>query len=274
MTCGRRTVAVMAGVVALGAATVAYAQPQSGIVRPTTEPSTPSVSLGAQLFAGNCASCHGIAGSGISTPRQGAGDILGAGPSLHGVGAIAADFYLRTGLMPLSSIHDEPGNDQVLFTPKEVHSLVEYVASLGKGPGIPNPHPAAGNLSQGLSLFTRSCAGCHQVVARGGFVTGARVPSLQGINPTQIAEAVRLGPYLMPRFSSRQISESQLDSIIKYVLWTRHPDNRGGWGIGNVGPIPEGLVAWWIGGPLLLLACLVVGRRLRHRPYEREEVSE
>jgi ubiquinol-cytochrome c reductase cytochrome c subunit len=261
-------------VIALAAAAVAYAQPQSGIVRPTSEPPKPSVALGAQLYAGNCASCHGIDGSGINTPRHGAGDILGAGPSLHGVGAMAADFYLRTGLMPLSSIHDEPGNDQVLFSPKEVRSLVDYVASLGKGPGIPDVDPGAGSLSKGLSLFTRSCAGCHQVVARGGFVTGARVPPLQGVNPTQIAEAVRVGPYLMPRFSTSQISKSQLDSIIKYVLWTRHPDNHGGWGIGNIGPIPEGLVAWWIAGPLLLIACLVVARRLRRRPYETEESAE
>jgi ubiquinol-cytochrome c reductase cytochrome c subunit len=267
----RRPTFAAVGVLVLTAAAVAYAQPQSGIVRPTTEPAKPSVALGAQLYAGNCASCHGIDGSGINTPRHGAGDILGAGPSLRKVGAIAPDFYLRTGLMPLSSIHDEPGNDQVLFSPKEIRSLVDYVASLGKGPGIPHADPAAGSLSKGLSLFTRDCAGCHQVVARGGFVTGARVPPLQGINPTQIAEAVRIGPYLMPSFSSKQISDAQLNSIVKYVLWTRHPDNRGGWGIGNIGPIPEGLVAWWIGAPLLLIACLAVARRLRRRPYETEE---
>jgi len=269
-----RTAVAIAAAISLGAAAVAYAQPQSGIVRPSSEPAAPSVALGAELYAGNCASCHGIAGSGINSPRHGAGDILGAGPSLRNVGAISPDFYLRTGLMPLSSIHDQPGNDRVLFTPKEVRSLVDYVASLGKGPGIPRADPAAGSLSEGLSLFTRDCAGCHQVVARGGFVTGARVPPLQGINPTQIAEAVRVGPYLMPRFSGKQISDAQLNSIIKYVLWTRHPDNRGGWGIGNVGPIPEGLVAWWIGGPLLLIACLAVGRRLRRRPYEAEEAEQ
>jgi ubiquinol-cytochrome c reductase cytochrome c subunit len=270
----RRPLIVIGCVVALAAAAVAYAQPQSGIVRPTSEPSTPSVSLGAELYAGNCASCHGIDGAGITTPRHGAGDILGAGPSLRGVGAIAPDLYLRTGLMPLSSIHDEPGNDQVLLSPKEVRSLVDYVASLGNGPGIPHPDPASGSLSEGLAQFTRSCAGCHQVVARGGFVTGARVPPLQGINPTQIAEAVRVGPYLMPSFSSKQISDAQLNSIIRYVLWTRHPNNHGGWGIGNIGPIPEGLVAWWIAAPLLLLACLVVARRLRRRPYESEEAEQ
>lgn len=247
----------------LVAAAIAVAQPQTGIVRPTTEPSTPSVALGAQLFAGNCASCHGIAGSGISAPRPAAGDILGAGPSLRGVGAQAPDFYLRTGYMPLSSIHDQPSPERVLFSDKEIRSLVSYIASLGPGPGIPNPDPDAGNLAEGLHQFTLHCAGCHQEDARGGFVTGAVVPPLQQVTPTEIAEAVRLGPYLMPRFTTSQITNSQLNSIIKYVLFTRHPPNHGGWGIGNIGPIPEGLVTWWIAVPVLIVGCMLVGRRFR-----------
>jgi ubiquinol-cytochrome c reductase cytochrome c subunit len=250
-------------VLALVAVGLARAQPVSGIVRPTTEPPQPSAQLGAELYAGNCASCHGIAGSGISSPRPGAGDISGEGPPLRGVGAQGPDFYLRTGYMPLSSIHDQPGPARVLLSDKEIRSLVAYVASLGSGPSIPHPDPAAGSISKGVHQFTLRCAGCHQEVARGGFVTGALVPPLQSATPTEIAEAVRIGPYLMPRFSSSQISDAELNSIIRYVLSTRHPDNRGGWGIGNIGPIPEGLVAWWIAAPLLIVACMMVGRRLR-----------
>jgi ubiquinol-cytochrome c reductase cytochrome c subunit len=251
----------LAIVMTLSAAAVSRAQPQSGIVRPTTEPPNPSVQLGAQLFAGNCSSCHGISGSGIASPRSGAGGVPGAGPSLQGVGALAADFYLRTGYMPLSSIHDQPGPDRVLFSEKEIRSLVTYVASLGGGPAIPAPDPASGSISDGRHLFTDHCSGCHQEVARGGFVTGAVVPPLQGVSATQIAEAVRIGPYLMPRFSQSQISDSQLNSIIRYVLWTKHPPNHGGWGIGNLGPIPEGLVTWWIAAPLVIVACVLLGRR-------------
>jgi ubiquinol-cytochrome c reductase cytochrome c subunit len=165
--------------------------------------------------------------------------------------------------MPLSNIHDQPGPDRVLFSDKEIRSLVAYVASLGAGPGIPHPDPSSGGIAEGLHQFTTHCAGCHQELARGGFVTGALVPPLQSATATEIAEAVRIGPYLMPRFSTSQITDAQLNSIIKYVLWTRHPSNRGGWGIGNLGPIPEGLVTWWIAAPLLLLACMSVGRRMR-----------
>ncbi len=252
-------------VLGLGTAAIAVAQPQSGIVRPTYEPAKPTLKLGAELYAGNCASCHGIAGSGITKGRLGAGHILGEGPPLKGVGAQAPDFYLRMGFMPLKNISSQPGpeRERVLFTNKEIEALVKYVASLGPGPPVPRPNPARGNLATGLELFTDHCAGCHQMLARGGFVTGALVPPLQTLTSREIAEAVRIGPYLMPRFTSKQIPNAQLDSIIKYVQWTNRPDNHGGWGIGNVGPIPEGLVTWWIAAPLLLIACALIGTRFK-----------
>jgi ubiquinol-cytochrome c reductase cytochrome c subunit len=254
--------AMLAAVWAAGAG-VALAQPRYGIVRPTSEPSAPSLQLGAELYAANCATCHGIRGGGVSSPRPGAGNVLGQGPPLKGVGALAADFYLRLGMMPLGNPREQPSENRVLLSDPEIRSLVAYVAGLGAGPPIPQPDPASGNLAEGLKLYTEHCAGCHQIVGRGGYVAGARVPPLQGIPPTQIAEAVRLGPYLMPRFSRRQISDTQLNSLISYVLSTKAPVNRGGWGIGNLGPIPEGIVAWWIAAPLLIGMCLILGKRLR-----------
>ncbi|HLI60561.1 MAG TPA: c-type cytochrome [Solirubrobacteraceae bacterium] len=247
----------------LAGAGPALAQPPSGIVRPTQEPGHATVELGRELYAGNCASCHGIAGRGISRPRPGAGDLMGMGPSLRGVGAQAPDFYLRTGYMPLGDPHEQPYGNRVLFSGKEIKSLVAYVASLGRGPSIPHPDPSAGSLSEGQHLFTENCAGCHQLEARGGFVTGARVPPLQNVKAVRIAEAVRIGPYLMPKFPRSEISNSELNSIIRYIETTNHPDNKGGWSIGNLGPIPEGLVAWWIAIPLVLLGCLAVSRRMR-----------
>jgi ubiquinol-cytochrome c reductase cytochrome c subunit len=257
-----RRIALLALLVFAGGGALALAQPQSGIVRPTSEPPTESVRLGAELYAGNCASCHGISGSGILKPRPGAGGISGAGPSLNGIGAAAADLYLRTGFMPLANIHTQPETRRVLFSDKEIRSLVAFVASLGGGPAIPRPDPRAGDLAGGFTLFNEHCAGCHQAVAEGGFVTGARVPPLHGATAVQIAEAVRIGPYLMPRFSTQQINDSQLNSIVAYVLSTNHPDNRGGWAIGNIGPIPEGLIAW-LGAIALAISCVGLGKRLR-----------
>ena len=65
------------------------------------------------------------------------------------------------------------------------------------------------------------------------------------------------------RCLKRQISDAQLDSITRYVTYAKHPDDRGGWAIGHVGPVPEGLVTWFIGIAAIVVTCLVIGRRLR-----------
>jgi ubiquinol-cytochrome c reductase cytochrome c subunit len=260
-----RAAIVLALIGALLAAAPARAQPPTGIVRPDDEARLSLLQLGQQLFAGNCVSCHGIDGRGVTSRTQqlGAGAVRGLGPRLDGVGAGAADFYLRTGYMPLGRPHEQPSRHRVQFTDREIRALVAYVASLGPGPPIPRPDPKRGRVPEGLQLFTDHCAGCHQVVAQGGIVTGARVPPLDQASPVQIAEAVRSGPYLMPKFSKKQITDPELDSIIAYVLRSRHPVDKGGWGIGNIGPVPEGMVTWFIAAVAFVMFCLVLGRRLR-----------
>jgi ubiquinol-cytochrome c reductase cytochrome c subunit len=249
----------------LAFAIVAYAQPPSGIVHPPDQQSKTPLELGSELYAANCASCHGIDGSGVSTsnPVHGAGDTVGAGPTLRGVGALAPDFYLRTGRMPISHPGEEPERSRPDFNEREIAALTRYVASLGAGPAIPHPHPATGDVSRGMELFTDHCAGCHQVVGEGGYVTNARVPVLAHATPTQIAEAVRIGPYLMPSFSRRAINDRQLDSIIAYVQASKSPTDRGGLGIGHIGPVPEGIVAWLVAAVVLVGVCVLIGERAR-----------
>ncbi len=250
--------------IAFGSAAVALGQPSSGVVRPRGQGQKPLVEQGSQLYAANCASCHGIAGDGVSTPPQrGAGNTKGRGPSLRGVGAQAADFYLRTGYMPLSKPTQQPYRTRVLFSAQQIRAMTAYIASLAPGPPIPQPHPERGSLSEGLHLFTEHCAGCHQVVGEGGYVTDKRVPPLKDATPAQVHEAVRIGPYYMPKFSEKDISDRQLDSINAYVQASKQPEDRGGWGIGHIGPVPEGLVAWFIAGFALVASCTLIGRSLR-----------
>jgi ubiquinol-cytochrome c reductase cytochrome c subunit len=260
---------VLAGLVVAGAAfllvVAARAAPPNGVVHPPETAGKSNLELGRELFAGNCASCHGSLGQGVSakTPQRGAGDIQGAGPSVRGVGALAADFYLSTGRMPLGHVGEEPKRQRSPFSKREIAAMTAYVASLGKGPAIPHPDPASASLSRGLALFTEHCAGCHQVVGEGGYVTDTRVPVLAHASPTQIAEAVRIGPYLMPTFSKKAISDRELNAIIAYVEQAKHPDDRGGWGIGHIGPVPEGIVAWFIAAVVLVGICVLIGERIK-----------
>jgi ubiquinol-cytochrome c reductase cytochrome c subunit len=201
---------------------------------------------GKTLFVEGCSSCHGLDAHGVS----------GLGPSLVGAGAGAARFYLETGRMPLAAPGVPPVRERPRYSPSQIDDLVAYVASLG-GPPDPHANPTRGDLALGLRAFTDHCAGCHQVVARGGVVVGGVAPALTQATPDQIAQAVRVGPYLMPRFSQATIDQHTLDSIARYVDFAKNPDNRGGLGIHNIGPVPEGLVAW-----VVAIAALLVGARL------------
>jgi len=218
-------------------------------VAPT--PTSPAlIAEGRTLFDTGCSSCHGMA-------LQGRKDVA---PSLVGVGAGPADFYLSTGRMPLENPREEPLRAPSHYSTRQIEALVAFVASFG-GPPAPDADPAKGDLALGLHDFTLNCAGCHQIVARGGLTVGAAVPDLQSATPREIAEAVRMGPYLMPHFSTQQLDQHALDSVARYVLWTRHPSNKGGWGIYNLGPIPEGIVAWF----LLLLTLVLLARLIGER---------
>ena len=254
--------ALIAALALACAPTAAGGPPPPGVTHVKRAPGTSDVQWGEQLFGANCVTCHGPNGRGILSPVQGAGDQEGLGPSLVGVGSLAADFYLRTGYMPLHDVHAQPRRSRVLFSKGELAALVAYVAMLGSGPRIPKPQPERGNLADGQELFTAHCAGCHQIVAEGGYVTNAVAPALDKASAVEIAEAVRVGPYLMPRFSARQVSKTQLDSIIRYVQYAKHPDDRGGWSLGHTGPVPEGLVTWFIAIVILVATCAVIGRRL------------
>jgi ubiquinol-cytochrome c reductase cytochrome c subunit len=214
-------------------------------------PAAPALmARGRVLFAPGCASCHGEDLRGRS----------GLGPPLRGAGAAAADFYLSTGRMPLADPTDEPVRTRPLYPRADIDALVAFVGSFG-GPGIPPVDPARGSLATGMAKFTEHCAGCHQIVGRGGIVTGAAVPALDATTTTQLAEAVRVGPYLMPKFSAEQLDQATLNSIARYVQSIRHPDNRGGWGIGNLGPVPEGMVTWFLAMAALLAVARLIGEQ-------------
>jgi ubiquinol-cytochrome c reductase cytochrome c subunit len=164
--------------------------------------------------------------------------------------------------MPLQHLGLQPRRSHVFLGEGQIEALTAYVASLGSGPAVPQPHPERGNVSAGEHLFADHCAGCHQIVGEGGYVTGAIPPALEDATATQIAEAVRIGPYVMPRFSKKAITPKQLDSLVAYVEYAKHPDDSGGWAIGRVGPVPEGLVTWFIAAAALIVTCMTIGKRL------------
>ena len=125
----------------------------------------------------------------------------------------------------------------------------------GTGPPIPRAAARARQpLGRACTCSPTHCAGCHQIVAAGRLRDRrASRRRSRDATPTQIAEAVRIGPYVMPRFSTAaDLGPRSSTRSSRYVEYAKHPDDRGGWAIGHVGPVPEGLVTWFLAASSLV----------------------
>ena len=201
---------------------------------------------GAALYLQNCASCHGPQGQG------------GAGPSLINVGAAGADFYLSTGRMPLGAPNQRAVRQQPKFDDAQIQALVDYVASFDQGPPIPQVR-GNGDVHRGLELYTANCAACHAATGAGNAVGGGFVAvGLGQATDRQIAEAMLVGPGVMPKF---QFSDADREAIIAYLGYLRSAPSPGGLPIGGVGPVAEGFVSVVLGLTALVLIARFVGRR-------------
>ena len=214
-----------------------------------------SIARGRFLFEQNCSSCHGLQAQGTSVA-----------PSLIGAGAAAVNFQMSTGRMPAKESTAEMDRKPVTFSRQSINDIASYVASLGGGPTVPaeaeiNPNGADTGLGQ--QLFAANCAACHNFVGAGGALTeGKYAPPLDKSTPTQIYEAMLTGPEAMPVFNDNTITPSEKRDIIAYVIRTRNETNPGGFSLGRVGPVTEGLVGWIGGIGLLVLAAMwIAGKR-------------
>jgi ubiquinol-cytochrome c reductase cytochrome c subunit len=197
------------------------------------------VDEGEKLFQANCATCHGM-------NLQGTDD----GPTLIGVGAASVDFQVGTGRMPAAATGPQAEKKPVQFTEKQTAALAAYVASVSTGPAIPSDEylKADGDAAVGAELFRINCAMCHNVAGAGGALTeGKFAPSLSGVTEAHIYEAMVTGPQNMPVFSDLNISPEDKANIITYLKFLEKNPSPGGFDLGNLGPVSEGLFIWIFG---------------------------
>ena len=136
--------------------------------------------------------------------------------------------------------------------PQTIAALVDYVHQLTGGGGPDIPLLDEGDLAEGGSLFRLQCAACHAWAGDGGALLHVDAPSLHASTPTQIAEAIRLGPGQMPAFGEAALTDEQLSSVVAYVRHLDDARDRGGRPLWHLGPVAEGGLA------LLALAGLMV----------------
>ncbi|MFD4860264.1 cytochrome bc1 complex diheme cytochrome c subunit [Streptomyces atratus] len=212
-----------------------------------------AIDEGKKLYSVGCASCHGTGGQGTTD-----------GPSLVGVGSAAVDFQVGTGRMPAQQPGAQVPKKKVIYSQAEIDQLAAYVASLGAGPIVPTKNqvsPEGADIAKGGDLFRTNCAQCHNFTGEGGALTnGKYAPSLEGVDPKHLYEAMQTGPQSMPSFPDTTMPEQQKRDIIAYIqtVNSSQSENPGGLKLGGLGPVSEGLFAWIFGlGALIAVAIWV-----------------
>ena len=205
-----------------------------------------SIEEGKQIFLKGCSSCHGLNAEGASVA-----------PSLIGVGAASVDFQVGTGRMPMADMSTQAMRKPRVYNEEETAALAAYVASLAPGPAIPGEselnYERDGNSAEGGELFRNNCAMCHNFAGQGGALSqGKYAPTLMGVEPKHIYEAMITGPQSMPVFSDKTITAEEKLSIIKWIKSAEAEPNLGGATMGRIGPVTEGLLAWVLGLGLLI----------------------
>lgn len=223
----------------------------------TTADRTTLIEEGRQLFLKGCSSCHGLNAEGGTVA-----------PSLIGVGAASVDFQVGTGRMPMADMSAQAMRKAVVYTPAEINAMAIYVASLAPGPEVPTDDmlnfERDGSTAEGGELFRTNCAMCHNFAAQGGALTqGKHAPTLMGVTPTHIYEAMITGPQSMPVFSDKTITPAEKLSIIKWIKAAESEPQLGGVALGRVGPVTEGLLAWTLGIGLLIASAVWLAMKAR-----------
>ena len=242
---------VLLGLLMTGGLYTVFSPAQAGSAASSEE----QIAQGRELFLVSCSFCHGQNGEGMRTQD---GDQSQFGPSLVGVGAAAVDFQVSTGRMPMTRPAAQAPRKPEAFTEDEIAALAAYVASLGPGPAIPDESDYSLEgmsdderqqaITNGGQIFLTNCTACHNFEGSGGAMPrGGEAPQIRGVDPKYIYEAMLTGPQQMPNFTNGNLSPEEKRDVIAYLGSLEDMPDYGGFGLGGLGPVPEGLAAWLLG---------------------------
>ena len=218
-----------------------YAGASAAFAASDTQSATTQLTVedGEKLFQANCATCHGL-------DLQGSGE----GPSLYGVGELAVEFQVSTGRMPLQASAPQAPQKPAQFTEEQILAMAAYVQSMAPGPTFPSEETldGEGDVARGAELFRINCAMCHNVAAAGGALTeGKYAPALTSTSPLHMYAAMVTGPQNMPVFNDMTLTPEEKRDIISALLFLQENESPGGWSLGSLGPVSEGLFIWIFG---------------------------
>lgn len=225
---------------------------------------------GKEIYEVACITCHGANLQGVKD----------RGPSLIGVGEGSVYFQVHSGRMPMLRNEAQAKRKPPRYSEQQALALAAYVNANGGGPGIvrdANGEIAMESLrgannkdgkidpadvARGSDLFRLNCASCHNFTGKGGALSsGKYAPPLAPANEQELYQAMLTGPQNMPKFSDRQLTADEKKDIIAYIKSAEETPNPGGFGLGGIGPVTEGMVMWFIGIVVLVAFAMWIGSR-------------
>ncbi|MDU0478090.1 cytochrome c [Staphylococcus chromogenes] len=242
--------------------------PDAQVVTASTDEQA-MVTEGKALYDSACITCHGANLQGEE----------GRGPSLIGVGEGAVYFQVHSGRMPMLRNEAQAARKQPRFNEHQTLAIAAYVNANGGGPGLAKNEDGSiameslrgknfdgqidpADIARGSELFRLNCASCHNFTGRGGALSsGKYAPYLDPANEQEIYQAMLTGPQNMPKFSDRQLSEDEKKDIIAYIKAAKETPSPGGYALGGLGPVSEGMLMWLVGIAALIAAALWIGSR-------------
>ncbi|WP_405372686.1 MULTISPECIES: c-type cytochrome [unclassified Microbacterium] len=240
---GRRSKWAAAALIGVGLLLTGGIYAGASAAMASTAPSETETQLtvddGKKLFQANCATCHGL-------NMEGSAD----GPSLYGVGELSVEFQMATGRMPLQAQGPQAPQKSPQFTQEQIEAIASWVQSVSPGPSYPDEEvlDGEGDLTEGAELFRINCAMCHNVAAAGGALTeGKYAPALTETSPLHIYAAMVTGPQNMPVFNDMTLTTDEKRDIISALMYLQESEPVGGFTLGSLGPVSEGLFIWIFG---------------------------
>ena len=256
---------IAAGLLGAGAiATAVVPEPQ---VATAQQDQAALIAEGKQIYDVACITCHGMNLQGVED----------RGPSLVGVGAGSTYFQVHSGRMPMADNEAQAERKKPRYSEHQIIALAAYVDLHGGGPGIitdpdgsiaqeslrgASGESRAEEIARGSELFRLNCASCHNFTGRGGALSAGKfAPVLDPANDQELYQAMLTGPQNMPKFSDRQLTPDEKKDIIAFIRDTDSKVSPGGYGLGGLGPVTEGVAIWLVGIVALIGATLWIGSR-------------
>lgn len=220
-------------------------------------PAAPEAEIvaGGAIYQRYCALCHNNDGSGL--PGTG----VEAGPDLRGLPVAYLDLVIRTGRMPI--VHRPVGAVEEELTDAQRVAVVAWMTDeFDLRGGI--PQVLAGDAGRGQPLWLTNCAPCHSATGSGGIsADGTIAPEVTDVDATGIVEALRVGPFEMPRFGDEVLGEQDAADIAAYVQELSDADTTP-LGLSDIGRVYGGAVTGLLA--LAMVGALLVVVRNGRRP--------